>query len=1371
MIMRDREIAKVKKTSIKRMEPILYEIDEYERSFIDSFNINIENIFVPDKFPDMFALIIEELDKTPNKEKINTREVTVEVAELDENKKLKIDENGNIIKTTKTYTIPANILQDFHKSYIKDPKLRKYFEDHLTSWFDAMTNHLKPLVSNTNSIIELMEYRSSAFALASLAITAFHNKPHMVLRDNQKMAGIAMSEGDVAELASGEGKTLAIVLPTYLHALREKGANITTANNYLAKRDYAEMSQIFNGLGLTCGYAPENVEELCLMAGVDIDNLQASDLFELDILLREEKRKAYRADVTYLSKNTDAFDYLNDGKALSKTDLVQRPETIGFKVLDEADDILIDEARTPYIISTRTKVYEKNMTLKQLCHMFYVKEDEISNKTGIKVSDKLSYEKARYIAVTFFGEELLEDPYDYQRSAEEFLSNSKNYLSKIYTLEGNSYGYQRADDLYDAIIDDRKYIYVENDGTRHKKSIAEDIMESGFGVVYCKEKNKIHIFYECIDDFIKYCYKRGPIFAQIENYKKEIMADPNYSSQTDYYIDEAGRLRLQDHENNPVIERILNDPNYPKIVSDYQKYLNNERSDSALFLKYLMVAIRAHCQLEKGKDYIVQDGKVKVLKNGRIQERSTLSGGLQTAVELKEGIVSYKRTKEVISDASITQKDLHSKCDVLACTTGTSEKDIFGKIYGKGTVEIPRNAYYNYYGGRRTGEIPEPLELSLEEAEKTYSLIFKTQESETERRAIITSTDMNEVEKLARMLTNGNKQFDISLEDNKIKVTVYAKAEPLEVKIDKTEFTTTVEEKINLIYQSIVEAQRYDPQKPILIVVANPMEIDLLKDCLTKRSRPFRTLTALTPKEDEAEIIAHAGEPGAITITTEMAGRGTDIKVGGDRDTIIDIYVSRKFLEENRKGNKSIDSISIREEVEKELIKLGKITTLQEENENRRRLANYGLTIISSGVHSSSRVDKQNEGRVGRNGETGRIKRFICSNDLSRIGIVSLNGKDSVETCLSAFEKTPEGRLIIDVKKYNEYMDVIGHAQQLHDLEIMNTIRESQKLNSVSSKLQDKYRDQRNKILCDDVGSMEMVEDMISQTTDAIISSYIKTNSVSKKYLTTAINKMPEGEIDIEAISLEVKQTLGVSFDFVNAVSKTNISIVELRSYIVKSAILRFQGLEKLYEENKNKNEIELSDKVAILQNDYMSHSLPEILEDCSLKKWTTAISLGLGEQAGAMAEIEFDQSRRFLTLESYRCALSAIMGVELTSSEFKSLEDKRYSSQFKSEEELIKEEIHNTNKLNIIDRVRKIKDDIERKDAAKKRQIARKIYEYELSGKEYSFDEICRKVKLYVRPFTIIGTSIKPCKFTRKMLEGEIKSIVEEKKHVKRAA
>ena len=167
----------------------------------------------------------------------------------------------------------------------------------------------------------------------------------------QLMGGILLHQGRIAEMKTGEGKTLVATLPAYLNALSGKGVHIVTVNDYLAQRDSEEMGRVYAFLGLTTGL---------IIHGQN----------------NNEKRAAYAADITYGTNNELGFDYLRDNMVVYKEDMVQRGHA--FAIVDEVDSILIDEARTPLIISGRgeksTELYDRADKCVRSFKKFVIKE-------------------------------------------------------------------------------------------------------------------------------------------------------------------------------------------------------------------------------------------------------------------------------------------------------------------------------------------------------------------------------------------------------------------------------------------------------------------------------------------------------------------------------------------------------------------------------------------------------------------------------------------------------------------------------------------------------------------------------------------------------------------------------------------------------------------------------------------------------------------------------------------------------------------------------------------------------------------------------------------------------------------------------------
>lgn len=221
-----------------------------------------------------------------------------------------------------------------------------------------------------------------AFATVREASRRVMNMRHF---DVQLIGGMTLHEGRIAEMRTGEGKTLVSTLPSYLHALTGKGVHIVTVNDYLASRDANWMRPVYEFLGMTVGV---------------ILSMQPSDV----------KRAAYQSDITYGTNNEYGFDYLRDNMALNKADKVQQP--LNFAVIDEVDSILIDEARTPLIISGHA---ENSSELYKRMHVLVSKlKQQIDNgedgerKIITEPGDFMLDEKSRQVELTEQGHQLIE---------------------------------------------------------------------------------------------------------------------------------------------------------------------------------------------------------------------------------------------------------------------------------------------------------------------------------------------------------------------------------------------------------------------------------------------------------------------------------------------------------------------------------------------------------------------------------------------------------------------------------------------------------------------------------------------------------------------------------------------------------------------------------------------------------------------------------------------------------------------------------------------------------------------------------------------------------------------------------------------------
>ena len=214
--------------------------------------------------------------------------------------------------------------------------------------FPNETNKLKERLKRGESVDELLP---EAFALVREASKRTRGERHY---DVQIIGGVVLHEGKISEMRTGEGKTLTITLAAYLNALSEKGVHIVTVNDYLAKRDSLEMGEIYKFLGLVSGY---------------INNDQDDN----------DRKKNYSLDITYATNSEFGFDYLRDNMKLSKDQMVQREHF--FSIVDEIDSCLIDEARTPLVISGATEdKTEQYLAIDKLVKRLNVNDYEIDEK-------------------------------------------------------------------------------------------------------------------------------------------------------------------------------------------------------------------------------------------------------------------------------------------------------------------------------------------------------------------------------------------------------------------------------------------------------------------------------------------------------------------------------------------------------------------------------------------------------------------------------------------------------------------------------------------------------------------------------------------------------------------------------------------------------------------------------------------------------------------------------------------------------------------------------------------------------------------------------------------------------------------------------
>lgn len=426
----------------------------------------------------------------------------------------------------------------------------------------------------------------------------------MVHYDVQYIGGTVLHEGKIAEMATGEGKTLVGTLPIYLNALPGRGVHVVTVNDYLAKRDSAWMGPIFefHGLSIDC-----------------IDKHQPNS---------ESRRQAYWADITYGTNNEFGFDYLRDNMANSPADLVQRE--LNYAIVDEVDSVLIDDARTPLIISGPIPQGDKQeyQELKPIVeNIFSAQKNEIS---------KL-FQEAKQLLASGDKKEGGHKLYQVYRGLPKYKP-----LIKFLSEEGNKTTLLKAE------------AYFISDNNRMMPEADKDLYFS------IDEKNNQ---VELTDKGIEFLSKGNE--------------DPNF-----FVLEDLGTV-FADIEN-----KNLSKEDEHKEKEDFLRYfaIKSERIHS------LSQLLKAYTLFEKDIEYVVIDGQVKIVdeQTGRIMEGRRYSDGLHQALEAKENVKIEAATQTF---ATVTLQNYFRMYNKLAGMTGTAETEAgeFWEIYKLDVVVIPTN--------------------------------------------------------------------------------------------------------------------------------------------------------------------------------------------------------------------------------------------------------------------------------------------------------------------------------------------------------------------------------------------------------------------------------------------------------------------------------------------------------------------------------------------------------------------------------------------------------------------------------------------------------------------------------------------------------
>ena len=743
----------------------------------------------------------------------------------------------------------------------------------------------------------------------------------------QLLGGIVLHQGRIAEMKTGEGKTLVATLPAYLNALTGKGVHIVTVNEYLARRDSEEMGRVYDFLGLTTGLIVQG-------------------------MTTAERQKAYNADITYGTNSEFGFDYLRDNMQTRRENITQRP--LHFAIVDEVDSILIDEARTPLIISgmrnESVDVYKKADAFVRSLSRFELDEMDKAYEEDCRKTDlpEEQVQELRRELASFFagltvrsaarGKTVEEEDCDVVRGAD---GETGRMTRRGETKYRAHFGEMMKDKEVRAELD---YLagYALTAATRWEKD--KDYRIRGNSVVPVSFR-----FHNALKN---------------ETGDMEVLcalgAKHGITPEFDYVVDEKNRVATLTAAGIKKAEQYFG-------ISfggdgETEDYTDESEALGEL-LPYVKQALQAHGVMERDRDYVVHRGEVLIVDHytGRVMPGRRFSQGLHQALEAKEGVEIQGENQTI---ASITYQNFFRLYEKLSGMTGTAltEAEEFEEIYGLDVVEIPTN---------------RPM-IRVDH----HDIVYRTEAGK---------------------------------------------------------------------YGAVLEIVRACREKgqPILIGTASVEKSEQLDAFLSKNGIKAAVLNAKN-HEREAHIIAQAGTPGAVTISTNMAGRGTDILLGGNPEYLAKDALAREGVDaeliaacDGTRPTEDESLLAVRARYRELLEKYRAEVAPAAE---RVREAG-GLFILGTERHESRRIDDQLRGRSGRQGDPGESLFIVSLEDnllrlfggeMTAQRLARVSGGEDVPLqfgILTRFirnaQKSVEGRHFQARKSVLEYDDVMNQQREV----------------------------------------------------------------------------------------------------------------------------------------------------------------------------------------------------------------------------------------------------------------------------------------------------------------------------------------------------
>ena len=641
----------------------------------------------------------------------------------------------------------------------------------------------------------------------------------MIPFDVQLAGGISLHEGKISEMATGEGKTLVAIMPLYLNALAGRGTHLITVNDYLARRDSEWMGQIFSFLGLSVG---------CL------DTTEPNTT---------ERREMYNCDITYGTNHEFGFDYLRDNMVQDASQMVQQRGHY-YAIVDEVDNILIDEARTPLIISGPVaRSTQRYNDIKPIVFDLVKKQNELVNKLVAEAEEELRKSPEGAAIPREASVRLL--------AAQKGLPKQKR-LMKLKSESGVAAAIEKTELEYMAEkkvaeIDEELFYVVDEKG--HQIDLTEK------GLIELSPTNpKLWELPDIVDEIASADDGDFDVLELTDG--KRVLLSGRPHERTAMKTDEGwtitrtdGTLKVPKGD----VVRVISGKELEKPeIEMVKEILRVEHGQQTEKLHSISQLLKAYTLYERDVEYVVQENKVIIVDEftGRLMSGRRWSDGLHQAVEAKEGVQIESETQTL---ATITLQNYFRMYKKLSGMTGTAETEAseFTHTYKMDVVVVPTN---------------RPC-IRNDEDDRIYK---------------------------------------------------------------------TKREKYNAIIEEITRLHKEG--LPVLVGTVSVEVSELLARMLTRINLPHSVLNAKN-HQHEAEIVRFAGQPGAVTIATNMAGRGTDIKLHPD--------VIRGKEGETFTG---------------------------------------GLQVIGTERHEARRIDRQLRGRSGRQGDPGHSIFYLSlEDDLMRL--------------------------------------------------------------------------------------------------------------------------------------------------------------------------------------------------------------------------------------------------------------------------------------------------------------------------------------------------------------------------------------------------